>query len=244
MNITFSSGDFLRFGIIIYVAIWLLMIWRRHRRYGRHERFDVVEYEKMTERIKLFRQSGWLLAPVIAVIGVCVTPQLLIVTGSEWKDEKFEVRRVYVPFYYDGHVCPLTRHQYLHNRSDFDLGLYWVSFYDGKFKEAASADEIAKIEPGKFTYIDRYLTSWFSPPYEPISVSDSERFSNKTKWYLDSISAAVYNIQSVRFAIKRRYDPFLRFSNEPLRLDSFYMRRKMKENLMKEMYHEAKKTDN
>lgn len=213
MNWTLDSGDLLRAGIIVYVCIWLY--WRiREWKVNIQPNADVFRVAEYEKRSNLAKSLCWIVALLIALAGIICLPEVYVITQDKDIDSKqffsyenpfrkpFDVKRVYVPFYYKGNTCsPFDI--YISNETDSSLVFYNTQLFNGAYTQVSSYfEEFPAHNVMKWKNSSHYF-SWFERPYGTWHgyVPEDKRTKNQTYglWILENLQKKIVAIFGMRF---------------------------------------------
>lgn len=216
MSWTLSSGDFLRAGIIVYVSMWVYLRfreWNANRRLN-SDVFQVSTYER---RGKLIKSLGWIVALLIALAGIIIFPEIYIVsqdkpayTDDPFKEslmvrESFNVKRKYVPFYYNGNGCaPFCK--FISNETDSTLVLYLTQLYNDAYIHVSSPEYFEEVPTHRLKKWDNGLyNSWFKKPYGTWHgyIPKDKRNRKTDIWTLDLREFAERDSKDIWFEIQK-----------------------------------------
>lgn len=225
MDLAFTSLDIVRFGIFVYVAVWLVFfcyvnIYSRKKNQNVHK---VAMWSSITLATRWF---GWLISLVVSLLLFWILPDVCVVTQDpvrkraeikenmkrwDWLKnttypikETFYLDKYYVPFRYHGKPCNIAE-SYLINESDSTLALYSTSLFNGQFTKVSDVNEFEIIPPGHFQRLDRYIHNEFDSPEETFSYIPKDRKNQSiTEWTITLMSEALHDTEVIRNKIKER----------------------------------------
>lgn len=221
MDWTLSTGDFLRVGIIVYVAVWVSLRFREWKA-GKDPECNVYKVAKYEKRSDSFKSWGWVIALLVACFSIIIAPTVLVVSqdNSVLSDDldfpssvrlSFKVKRLYVPFYYKGHYCePFGR--YILNETDSAFVLYPTYFFNGTFAHAGTVDKFIDVPAHSFMKWSKGINNKFEKPSDTVIgyVSESERNKETTEWTIDLREHTVRDCEEIAAEIKKRNEKLFR----------------------------------
>lgn len=223
---TFTGGDIVRIGIILYVLTWVGFVCVLHV-YSNRKAANVHKVAKWYFITVATRHWGWLPALFVSLFLCWILPDIYIITqdidrkkadieedNRRWKwyqdttytiKETFYVDKYYVPFYFHGNKCA-PFNSYLINKSDSILAVYSTDLFNGQFTKVSSVAEFEIIPPGYFQKFDRHIHNNFDSPKESSFsyIPDDRKNKSTTELTITLMSDAIYETRRIQDKINDR----------------------------------------
>lgn len=223
MNIAFTGADLVRFGMIIYVAIWFVFLCYLHI-YSRKKSPNVHKIAMWYTITVATRHWGWIIGIVVGLLLCWILPDVYVVTQDperkeaeikenmekwEWytnttytPKETFYVDKYYVPFiYHTRYYKPFS--SYLLNETDSTLAIYTTELFNGLFTKVSDVEDFEMIVPGHFQKFDRYIHNEFNAPKESYGTVPKDRKNkSKTELTITLMSEAIHDTEIIREKIE------------------------------------------
>lgn len=224
MDITFSGADLVRFGIIMYVGLWLCLVIYLHLYARRRSNVHKIAFIRFITIA--WRHWGWIVGMIIGAILSWVLPDISVVSQNperkrielaeryeKWhygdmtftEKESFYVDKYYVPFAYNGRKCNAFG-SYLLNSTDSTLAFYITGLFNGQFSKVSNADDIEIIPPGYFRNFEGYIHNEFDMPRESnlTYIPKDRKDKATTELTITFVNDALYETEKIRETILRR----------------------------------------
>lgn len=223
MDIAFKGIDLVRFGIILYVVVWLAFFCYVNI-YSRRKNQNVHKVAMWSSITVATRWLGWLPGLCVSLLLFFVLPDVHVVTQnfqrkkaemeeSRWSwnskptytiKETFYVDKYYVPFRYHGNSCKAFG-SYLFNETDSTLVVYSTALFNGMFTRVSNVDEFEEILPGQFLSYNHVDNEFDSPVESSLTyIPESRKNKSVTELTLTLKSDAFYDTERIRMKIRER----------------------------------------
>ena len=171
------------------VRYWMLLA-RTARGRTAQNVYQIENYFGMIRKMRFF--GFFVVMILLLLIGHLSFPDAYVVKDGE-------MRRCYVPYWYDGHRCRRDGAYYI-NRCGSDLVLYSVTMYDGMYVEVSSQEEFVTVPDGVMIEWPEGIGFCFEPPRDKLYYYVPDRYAGKTvvEWVIDTRYSAVQDVEAIR----------------------------------------------
>lgn len=187
-------------GLVLWVALWAVCKWHSYKvekrvkdapnrvdNFSEHDR----QLIKWTYISFAAGHYGFIISILWILMMINVLSEVYVFKGSTYRNQ--ESYKVYVPFYYHGHLCkPAT--SYVSNETNEELTVYAVNYYNGSFCGEPWGEKAIGI--GELCRIDGKLETMH--PHEYYVSGKKKDNKVKTEWYVDETWLAHEYMDKVR----------------------------------------------